>query len=369
MSRKHLIENRQFRQLRTRLADQLAHFHPQLRKTLLHNLSELVAAVTLARNVQLSAVGAKIPVDSSEEARQQWVRRQLCNDTEDTLQLFRPLAQSLLAGFAGRSVRLILDPTDLAADLTIVQITLAYRGRALPLAWLTTYIKPGTVKDAIGWLFAEIRTWLPSDARIYLIGDREFHGQDMLELIQEQNWIPVVRTKSNLLVELEDGTRCRIADLAPQRGQCSFYQRVWLTGWGWGPYSLSLAHAAQPKRGQKAEDPWYIVCSEPATPHILTLYATRMWTDEMFRDLKSQGFHLEQTRLTHTDRIDRLMLALALAYWWVLGRGIWVDRMQLRRPVDRCKHPKCSLFTLGLRWIHRLLTLDKLPDVALMPVL
>ena len=41
------------------------------------------------------------------------------------------------------------------------------------------------------------------------------------------------------------------------------------------------------------------------------------------------------------------MLALALAYWWVLGRGIWVHRLQLRRPVDRCKHPKCSLFTWG----------------------
>ena len=369
MSRKHLIENWQFAQLRTRLADQLAQFHPQLRKTLLRNLSELVAAVTLARNVQLSAIGAQLPVTASEEARQQWVRRQLGNDTEDTLQLFRPLAVSLLAGFAGRSVRLILDPTDLAADLTIVQITLAYRGRALPLAWLTTYIKPDTVKDAIRLLFAELRTWLPKDARIYLIGDREFHGQDMLALIQEQQWIPVVRTKGNLLVELEDGTRCRVADLAPEPGQRGFYQRVWLTGWGWGPYSLSLANAAQAKRGQKPEDPWYIVCTEPATPHILTLYATRMWADEMYRDLKSQGFHLEQTRLTHPERLDRLMLALALAYYWVLGRGIWVDRLQLRRSVDRCKHPKCSLFTLGLRWIHRLLTLDKLPDVVLMPVL
>jgi len=78
-----------------------------LRKTLLRNLSELVAAVTLARNVQLSAIGAKLPVNVSEEARPQWVRRQLCNDTEDTLQLFRPLAASLLAGFAGRSVRRI----------------------------------------------------------------------------------------------------------------------------------------------------------------------------------------------------------------------------------------------------------------------
>jgi hypothetical protein len=83
-----------------------------------------------------------------------------------------------------------------------VQITLAYRGRALPLAWLTTYIKPDTAKDAIRLLFAEIRTWLPKDAWIYLIGDREFHGQDMLELIQAQHWIPVVRTTGNLLQEL-----------------------------------------------------------------------------------------------------------------------------------------------------------------------
>ena len=58
MSRQHHIENWQFAQLRTRLADQLAQFHPQLRKTLLRNLRELVAAVTLACNVQLSAIGA-----------------------------------------------------------------------------------------------------------------------------------------------------------------------------------------------------------------------------------------------------------------------------------------------------------------------
>ncbi len=52
MSKQHLIEKQQFAQLRTRLADQIAHCHPGLRQTLLNNLSELVAAITLARNVQ-----------------------------------------------------------------------------------------------------------------------------------------------------------------------------------------------------------------------------------------------------------------------------------------------------------------------------
>jgi hypothetical protein len=367
--KRHVIRNLRFAQLRSRIADQMVNFHPELRKTLLNNLSELVVALTLARSVQLAAIGDKLPVDTSAEAREQWVRRQLINDTEDTLHLFRPIAESLLAGFGGRAVRLILDPTDLAADLTIVQLGLAYRGRALPLAWMTIYIKPGTVKEAVRLLFTEIRQWLPPGARVYLIGDREFHGQDMLELIQEQTWIPVVRTKGSLTIELEDGVCCHVADLAPPRGQMVFYQRVWLTGWRWGPYSLSLAHAPRPKRGQKTDDPWYIVSIDPASSHILTLYAVRMWIDELFRDLKGQGFHLNQTRLTHPERIDRLMLILALAYWWIMGRGIWIDRMGLRRRVDRCKHPKRSLFTIGLRWIHRLLDRDKLPDVYLVPVL
>ena len=77
----------------------------------------------------------------------------------------------------------------------------------------------------------------------------------------------------------------------------------------------------------------------------------------------------QQTRLDRTERIDRLMLALVLACWWVIGRGIWVDRMGLRRQVDRAKHPKCSLFTIGLRWINQLLNRDKMPDVVLVPVL
>ena len=77
------------------MADQIAHFHPGLRKTLLNNLSELVAAITLAHNVQLAAIGAKLPVDSDEESREQWVCRQLSNNAKGTLELFQPLAQSL----------------------------------------------------------------------------------------------------------------------------------------------------------------------------------------------------------------------------------------------------------------------------------
>jgi hypothetical protein len=48
----------------------------------------------LAKSVRLSAIGDKLPADTSAEAREQWLRRQLRN-TEESLQLFRPIAASL----------------------------------------------------------------------------------------------------------------------------------------------------------------------------------------------------------------------------------------------------------------------------------
>jgi len=274
MKRHHLKQRMEFLQLRTRIASQLAGFHPDpsassgqtLRKTLLHNLAELITATALARHAHLSKIGDELPVDISDEARIQWVRRQLANDTEDTLTLFAPLVQALVGGYAGRSLRLILDPTDLSSDLSIVQVALAYRGRALPIAWMTVAIQPGAVKAALEHLFTTVQGWLPAGTKVYLIADREFHGHNTLETIQERGWVPVVRSKGRIGVELENGWRGPLAELAPAPGEQAFYHKVWLTAWGWGPYSLSLANAPQTKRGKHKEDPWYIISIDPAGP-------------------------------------------------------------------------------------------------------
>jgi hypothetical protein len=98
MKRHNLKRRMEFLQLRTPIASQLAHFHPDLRKTLLHNLAELVTATALARHIHLAKIGDELPVDTSDEARIQWVRRQLANDTEAPLTLFAPVVQALVGG-------------------------------------------------------------------------------------------------------------------------------------------------------------------------------------------------------------------------------------------------------------------------------
>ncbi len=367
MKKHNAMERLEQIRLKSHIANQLRTFHPQMRKTLLENLSELVAALTQARHVHLSKIAEKVHHAGDEASREQWVRRQLDNQTMDTLEIFQPLAQCLLNGLAGKDIRLILDPTDLSNELCILMISLAYQQRVLPVAWLTFEIKPGALQDQVTCLFKEVAPWLPVDSHVYLIADRGFRGMDMVALIQQQGWSPIVRCKTDLYAYSAAGGRFALAEFTPQPGQTFFLSAIRLTEKQRGPFYLSI-RGPQRLPGRKWE-PWFILSTESPGNHIFNLYAVRMWIEETFRDLKSYGFHLDQTGLQHTARIDRLVLILVLACWWLMNLGRWLDRMGLRRHVDRIQHGKLSLFQLGLRFANRQLHLGKLPDVQLVPTL
>ena len=68
---------------------------------------------------------------------------------------------------------------------------------------------------------------------------------------------------------------------------------------------------------QKRDECWFLMSSLPAGAKNLThLYGQRMTIEELFRDHKNKrnGWSLRDTQITKPDRIDRLLLILALAY-------------------------------------------------------
>jgi hypothetical protein len=78
--------------------------------------------------------------------------------------------------------------------------------------------------------------------------------------------------------------------------------------------------------------------------------ARRMTVEELFRDDKNKrnGWALRDTQITRADRIDRLLLILALAYLLLVGIGLIARRRF--RPGTWCSsnNPRqCSVFTIG----------------------
>ncbi len=81
-----------------------------------------------------------------------------------------------------------------------------------------------------------------------------------------------------------------------------------------------------------------------------------MWTEEMFGDLKRNGFDLESTHLQQAARLSRLTLAVVLLYTWLMVVGTKVIKNGLRPWIDRAERRDLSVFQIGLRTIERRLT-------------
>ena len=93
-------------------------------------------------------------------------------------------------------------------------------------------------------------------------------------------------------------------------------------------------------------------------------YEKRYWIEEMFSDHKRRGLNLEQTRLVDEDRLQRLLVAVTLAYLWLMQVGFQVVRRGWWRQVDnRGATRSVSLCQIGLRWLKEQMNQGLLPPL------
>ncbi len=82
----------------------------------------------------------------------------------------------------------------------------------------------------------------------------------------------------------------------------------------------------------------------------------RYWQESSFRDLKSDGWQWQASRIWTPAHANRLLLVLALAYAWVLTLGTLVcTDAELTRRVTKGRKPTYSIFRLGLRLWEQLM--------------
>jgi hypothetical protein len=150
---------------------------------------------------------------------------------------------------------------------------------------------------------------VPGQAGVRLLG---FYGTaDLIGWCQERDWDYRLRLKGNLAVF--DGTG------RTTTGQCArdrvyYLEDVELTG------RRARTHIGIIQDPGHAE-PWIIAMSEKPG-YLRTLeYSARWGIEPMFADFKSRGFGIEDTQLRYADRLDRLILVMAL--YVAVSTGQW----------------------------------------------
>ena len=75
----------------------------------------------------------------------------------------------------------------------------------------------------------------------------------------------------------------------------------------------------------------------------------------LFSDEKGLGFNLQKSHLSNPERLNRLLTAASLAYYWVIALGVTAIRQGWQRVIHRTDRCGLSLFQLGLRLLDYLL--------------
>lgn len=331
----------------------LRSFLPVFHQSHIRNLSSLVVGMVSAQAVTLPKVAAWVSGGKrSLESQVERFERLLRCPKFVPLDVLKPMARRILSWLArrGQPLELILDRSFINDTLNLLHVAVGCAGRALPLGW----VEVGHEGMSDLALQTELLTWVgecvPKGARVTLVADREFQSVHLAHwLATKTDWSFVLRMKTTTFAHI-NGDWIAAGDVA-LRGARTLHQDVAISRTYGKPMNLVTIWLAD------QAEPWLLMTNLTDRNQVEALYQRRFWIEEMFSDHKSRGLNLEQSRVTDSDRLQRLLVGVCLAYLWLMEIGFLVLQTGIRRLYDsRGSQRTVSVCQLGFRHFQALLS-------------
>jgi hypothetical protein len=331
------------------IAQSLLQLYPKVeghQRRQLATLTLLVTGIVGSQHTQLPKVVEHTPGGrASDESVVMRFRRFLKHEQVSYQQWMLPVAQALLTMLAPQGLVFVIDGSTVARGCMSLMVSVLYRHRALPIAWVVVKARKGHLSEALHCeVLDQLKPLVPREADVMILGDGEFDGTAWQAAIREHGWRYVCRTASDILVSVAEST-IAMRDLAPARGSAVALEDALVTAARFGPVNaIAVWEAAY-------ETPLYLVTNHSDLEHALALYRRRAQIETFFSDQKSRGFRIDRSHLADPKRVARLMIATALAYLWVVYLGVVARRDPDSNRFVRKDRCDLSLFSLGLRFV------------------
>ena len=338
----------------------------------------VIVGIIQSESCNLSKIANYLPMETEAESRVTLVRRWLMNSHVKVWKFYKKILEHVLADWSLVDAFIILDGVMVYGDRwQIFRVSLQHGCRAIPLGWVVVSGK-GLVKvSRLKKMLEKIHNLLKKYFKcVTFLADAGFRGCDWANLCEELGWKYGICVAHNTFITLADGRSDRLdALVAPNCNR--YFSNVLLTKEVKLKTNVSVTWTTD-KNGQP--EMVAVISKQIACRARLREYARRMSIEQSFRDDKSSGFDMAHIRLQHAERINHLLLALAIATLWCheLGEHVLAQGESVRRQIDPGTTRELSLFQLGLRWLKRTLAIAahllpvfkaKLSNLKLMPVM
>jgi len=226
-------------------------------------------------------------------------------------------------------------------------LSIAYEGVAIPLFW-KLLPKDGTSNTAerIEILQRFIDTF-GTQCIEGLLGDREFVGGKWFRWLMQQKIRFCIRIKENTLLSIFRG-KGKTAKLLFQDLALNTQKRYenYVT-----VFECKLRIAA----GRSHTGELLIVVTNADYQNPVSIYLRRWEIECLFAALKTHGFRFEETHITHPERIEKLMVLLAIGFAWAHKVGEWraeIKPIAMKKHQDKTIRAQYTYFRYGLDFIR-----------------
>lgn len=155
-----------------------------------------------------------------------------------------------------------------------------------------------------------------------------------------------------MLVKIDGKDKIKyLRDIKPVKKYVKKFNEVLLTA---EKYKCNIAVC----KAEDSDDTWYSATNMDSKYAVLE-YKKRFIIEEMFKDLKSNGFNVENTWTERITYFRNLYLCVNIAYTWMIILGADCSKNKKSKIIGATKkiHNKFvriySLFTSGIKWFNR----------------
>jgi len=258
--------------------------------------------------------------------------------------------EQVLAYWKGKQVLLVLDCTPFGDRASIVYLGRLVQSRVLPGAWRIMPLQEEWDQgqwELVGELLDAVRLHLEA-TDCTLIADRGLAGLPLVNLCRDRKFHYLLRVCKEQTCRRRMGQGwswwCALQHVIRAKGQ-QWYGRVLL--WQDGTIETYLSAVWD----EHCQEAWFLISDRPAGRRRVKEYAWRMRVEATFQDRKSRGWNLEASLIEDRERLNRLLLAVFLAMWWVTHLAPACIHHGYRHRFDRHDRRDKGIFRLGRLWL------------------
>jgi hypothetical protein len=299
----------------------------------------LVWLLQFHKQVRIERLAACLPLPVLYESRRRHVQRFLILPPLSIPLLWFPLIKCILLTQISPANRVIvaLDRTQWKQNNLFV-VSVIWDKRAWPIYWqFLCHTGSSNLAQQQALLRPVFR--LLKGYEIVIIGDREFRSVELAYWLKQKKVYFALRLKQGSYIKLRGQEYQKLNELGLAPGMKLFLTGVKFTKKkGFGQFSVA-AYWKRKYRGKGPNEGWYILTNLKSLSEVLKVYQARSGIEAMFRDCKSGGYNLEDSKAS-VERLTSLVLLIAIAYTCAGLQGQFIKLSGQQKYVSRLKELK-----------------------------